>query len=929
MSPVEVRAAATVRERDRPFQAMFKKSSTVAFKGEVRIRGKETKALSKALAASAGEAVAEVILPNKVEIVVRKAGGGSTLQFVFAGDECVLVQLDGKADLGQGELMPTLVALWKVPSAESWLPSAIIQRPVAKFVFGGANVMAPGILRIVPPEGSEVLPREGNLVAVRAEGNPAACAVGRLRLPAAAVGPGTKGEAVEVLHYFGDALWEAMGSPRPDGFVGAEIQPTEATEAQASAPAEAQGYPPTTEVDAAKDSEESGAKAGPDMDKALEETLLQAIKTRIKDRDLPMAGNVVYTQHMRPCRRAGSNIDVKVSSFKKLGAFLAHAEELGWIAMKKSSDPVMTRIFRDHPDIREWKPWPKHVTAEADEAPAEAAGKDANCPSAAIQIELVWKIVKLKPILEVLKAEMPSDECWTRDECFQAVKLYADARDLWLKNNRKRIGPDPLLHSVLQTPSEESAASMSPDAVTDNILRTLPLCHRVTAPQGGAAGGLKTSVRPGKPPSVQVRTDTRRGHNVTLIQGLEPHLPLNIQKRSIGAMDVQDEAPPQRQRTNMADLRESLAAVGCRDEGVRGTFADKLKLKAATDAEILRDISSALASPGPEAVHAAALVRSISITPQAATNVCKFVLPALCSALHRQKETWLLAWALASMIRLAQHQETHHLLKRGGAVQTLALFTRPSYRSRPGQVRLDVMASIGLGFLSTAGKDTAASVPLRVVPELVRLLSARFRNDVDQVVEGRIFCGMPVDYRPRFVAQALVGICEASAAHAAVAWQTALPSLLHDILTGELPNDTEVNQPYGSPDVVEMANRCRTALLAHAKQGGIASAEAVAALRSAPAAPKGTWEKRSGQLSAYGVNMEAFASSLQKALASAAVVEEASPTQTACVMVQGFWDVAVMDWLVKVGIPSECILHQAKKGQQQKKAKQASNIVKS
>ena len=82
MSPVEVRAAATVRERDRrarerergpvscdfyarPFQAMFKKSSTVAFKGEVRservggcaqvlsaltarIRGKETKALSKA-----------------------------------------------------------------------------------------------------------------------------------------------------------------------------------------------------------------------------------------------------------------------------------------------------------------------------------------------------------------------------------------------------------------------------------------------------------------------------------------------------------------------------------------------------------------------------------------------------------------------------------------------------------------------------------------------------------------------------------------------------------------------------------------------------------------------------------------------------------------------------------------------------------------
>ncbi|CAE7570676.1 Eif2d, partial [Symbiodinium pilosum] len=80
---------------------------------------------------------------------------------------------------------------------------------------------------------------------------------------------------------------------------------------------------------------------------------------------------------------------------------------------------------------------------------------------------------------------------------------------------------------------------------------------------------------------------------------------------------------------------------------------------------------------------------------------------------------------------------------------------------------------------------------------------------------------------------------------------------------------------------------------------------------------------------AYGVNMEAFASALQKALASAAAVEEASPTQAAGIMVQGFWDVAAVEWLVKVGIPQECVQHQAKKGQQQKKAKQASNIVKS
>ncbi|CAK8987272.1 unnamed protein product [Durusdinium trenchii] len=81
-------------------------------------------------------------------------------------------------------------------------------------------------------------------------------------------------------------------------------------------------------------------------------------------------------------------------------------------------------------------------------------------------------------------------------------------------------------------------------------------------------------------------------------------------------------------------------------------------------------------------------------------------------------------------------------------------------------------------------------------------------------------------------------------------------------------------------------------------------------------------------LEAYGIDMQALAAELQKALASAATVEQASPTQVAAVMVQGFWDVAVAEWLGKAGVPAESILQQAKKGQQQKKAKQASNIVK-
>jgi len=322
-------------------------------------------------------------------------------------------------------------------------------------------------------------------------------------------------------------------------------------------------------------------------------------------------------------------------------------------------------------------------------------------------------------------------------------------------------------------------------------------------------------------------------------------------------MDVLDKPPPQRPKldVSMADLRESLAAPGCADEGTRGTLADKLKLKAASDADILRAITAALSTPGEEATHAAAVdlllvcnVRSIAINPQAAVTVGKQVAPALCSVLRRQKDMILLAWALMALIRLAQHTETHQILRRAGAVPSLSLFTRPDQKSKL-TVRLDLLASFGLAFLSASPsvemrQEACSLVPLRTVPELVQLLRQRLQLSTDEVVDTRLFCGMPVDFRPRFAAQSLTLLCEASAAHAAIAWQSPLPTLLCEILTGELPNDAASNLPFGSPDVVEMSSRCRSALLFHAKKRSIAPPEALAALQRAPAAPKGTWAER-------------------------------------------------------------------------------------
>merc|ERR1711918_92053 len=56
-------------------------------------------------------------------------------------------------------------------------------------------------------------------------------------------------------------------------------------------------------------------KAQQDMDETLMDCFLQAVKTRVKDRDLPIMGTTLYGKHMRASRRIGTSCDVKDSSF--------------------------------------------------------------------------------------------------------------------------------------------------------------------------------------------------------------------------------------------------------------------------------------------------------------------------------------------------------------------------------------------------------------------------------------------------------------------------------------------------------------------------------------------------------------------------------------------------------------------------------------
>eukprot|EP00746_Dinoflagellata_sp_MGD_P162165 gnl/MRDRNA2_/MRDRNA2_89600_c0_seq1.p1 gnl/MRDRNA2_/MRDRNA2_89600_c0~~gnl/MRDRNA2_/MRDRNA2_89600_c0_seq1.p1 ORF type:complete len:411 (+),score=100.96 gnl/MRDRNA2_/MRDRNA2_89600_c0_seq1:79-1311(+) len=112
-------------------------------------------------------------------------------------------------------------------------------------------------------------------------------------------------------------------------------------------------------------SSEGAPNTGELMDVVLMECFLQAIRTRVKAWNLPIKGTTLYTQHMRQCRRLGTSLNVKESTFHFLGAFLQHLEKQGLLTLKKGeTDAVIVDICRNHPEIVAWQPWPEEATHE-------------------------------------------------------------------------------------------------------------------------------------------------------------------------------------------------------------------------------------------------------------------------------------------------------------------------------------------------------------------------------------------------------------------------------------------------------------------------------------------------------------------------------------------------------------------------------------
>jgi PUA domain protein len=103
-------------------------------------------------------------------------------------------------------LVPHLKVVHEFPSA---FRSIGIDKGAIRFVLSGASLMVPGLTSSggrLPPKEEQI--KEGEVVAITAEGKDEACLVGVLKMGTEDMKEKKKGVAIDAGHFIGDGLWK-------------------------------------------------------------------------------------------------------------------------------------------------------------------------------------------------------------------------------------------------------------------------------------------------------------------------------------------------------------------------------------------------------------------------------------------------------------------------------------------------------------------------------------------------------------------------------------------------------------------------------------------------------------------------------------------------------------------------------------------------
>ncbi|KAG7589761.1 PUA-like superfamily [Arabidopsis suecica] len=539
---------------------MFKKA--VEAKSHQRLSGADRKKLRRTVRNRLPlltDELLDAILPPKVEITLSKFQN-RVLVYSIEGGCPMFFDIDGRGT----EIFPTVFALWEAPEM---LPSFMLKGgEVSRYVLGGADLMFPGIL--IPPQGFPSF-SAGEIWAVKVPGNLAPIAVGCTTMSSEdALKAGLRGKALRITHYYRDFLWESaeghyvpnagfmenvvMEDPSYLASVSVEEISDSSAGPQTSTEIEDESGdlnnigPSTSVTDAKNDTEEhvvgsmnelnladdvSANEANTDkqnilspeeVDDLLDQCLLQALHTTLKEKDLPIPGSTLWANHVLPCRPSGLTLDIKKSSHKKLSKWLQSKASTGMISVKEDKhkkEIVLISVNRSHPDYKSFKPEKKK--AEVSESPGERSTGQA-------QSEKMLEIIEVyKPSIHnsAIFASVGEDKgnLYTASEATDVVFRYIEKENLVKPTNKSMVVLDPILCDALFKGAIKKGSAYPSEIHKKDVGSTF--VGRMQPNHVVMRGGGEPVVRKGAVKPVQIMTERRQGNKkVTKVTGMETFL---------------------------------------------------------------------------------------------------------------------------------------------------------------------------------------------------------------------------------------------------------------------------------------------------------------------------------------------------------------------------------------------------------------------
>ncbi|XP_078488586.1 eukaryotic translation initiation factor 2D-like [Ciona intestinalis] len=512
------------------------------------------------------------VISNKEDVYILKL-------YSHKGDNVAVYSMRNSPVLFEHEkkIFPSVYFLWEHTML---VPSIPTQTFVIQKLANGADLMLPGV--VFHPNLDFPSFERGSVVAINTIENSSALAVGVALMSSDEMVESIdkRGKAVHILHVFGDHLWSLGEKTQPPtmphtfnthensaldkdtelenlvenvGINSSDVdtETTDTTEAggnleegdkQSSDIVESIENETDTLVDKESINEctsvevETEIEEVIDMDEVLRVCFMTAVKSTLKDNQLPILASSFYRSHVLPCSPPNVNLEMKKTSYKKLGKYLKSVAATGLIEVKeltKGADSIV-KVNRSHPDYCHFKVVKKEIdTNESEEKNTEV--------QFGVVTQKQYEPPEISLLCGVNAATLPffKEMGVSKGGVLMPTAVRSLVTEYVNMNNLadgRYVKLDPILHNTLF--GRQGSVDVTQES-WENIFKILT--SKMQVHYQLKFKNMTPIVHKGIPPCVEISTQKRTGNKkVTLVKNLEsflidPHQFMDVIRKSAQA----------------------------------------------------------------------------------------------------------------------------------------------------------------------------------------------------------------------------------------------------------------------------------------------------------------------------------------------------------------------------------------------------------